>query len=89
LADQGKQTRAVEFSPERERFKAACAALHSFVTFCDANNASETARAFNSADIEMARRCVTTLDQWLDQFVAHLPSQIRGIAMNETEASAV
>jgi hypothetical protein len=74
LAEQGTQSRAVETSPQSERFKAACAALHAFVRFCDANDAADTAGAFRSDDIEMARRCVTRLDQWLDRFVAHLPN---------------
>jgi hypothetical protein len=78
LAEQGKQSSVIESSPDSARFKAACVALHLFVSFCDANDASETARAFNSDDdIEMARKCVTTLDQWLDRFVAHLSAASR------------
>ena len=74
LADQGRQVRAVDRKPDFERFKAACSALHAFVKFCDANEAAATAEAFEAADIAMARKCVTTLDQWLDRFVAHLPA---------------
>jgi hypothetical protein len=73
LADQGTQSRAVETTPESERFKAACAALHAFVGFCDANDAADTAEVFRTNDIEMARACATTLDQWLDRFVSNLP----------------
>ena len=36
----------------------------------------------------MVRKCVATLDHWLDQFVAHLPNgQLCDKLMNETEAS--
>jgi hypothetical protein len=43
------------------------------VEFCDANEAAVTARVFEAHDIEMARKCVTTPDHWLDRFVAYLP----------------
>jgi hypothetical protein len=72
LAEQGKQSRVLEPAPAPARFKATCAALSSFATFCDANDAAEAARAFNADDIAMARKCVATLDQWLDRFVANL-----------------
>jgi hypothetical protein len=72
LAEQGKQPRAVERSQSSERFKTACAALHTFVGFCDANDAADTAGAFRADDIEMARKCVATLDEWLDRFVSNL-----------------
>jgi hypothetical protein len=77
LAAQGKQPRVTESSPDSARFKSACSALHAFVQFCDANDAAETAMAFEAADIQMARECVTTLDQWLDRFVAHLSAASR------------
>jgi hypothetical protein len=73
LAEQGTQPRAVELG--RKRFKAACAALHAFVRFCDANEPAATARAFETNDVEIARKCVTTLDRWLDRFVTSLPQE--------------
>jgi hypothetical protein len=72
LAEQGRARRVLELDPAVERFKAACAALHQFVKFCDAHDAAETAQTFGVDDIEMARRCVSTLDQWLDRFVTRL-----------------
>jgi hypothetical protein len=74
LAEQGRVRRVLEPEPGTERFKAACAALHEFTTFCDAHDAAETARTFGFDDIEMARRCVSALDQWLDRFVINLGS---------------
>jgi hypothetical protein len=75
LAEQGKQSRALETSTQSERFKATCTALHAFVKFCDAHEAAETARTFEAKDAEMARKCVATLDQWLDRFVTTLPEE--------------
>lgn len=72
LAEQGRMRRVPELDPAAERFKAACAALHQFTTFCDSHDASETARTFGADDVEMARRCVSTLDHWLDAFVTNL-----------------
>jgi hypothetical protein len=72
LAEQGRVRRVLEPDPTAEHFKAACAALSQFVTFCDANDAAETAQTFGTDDVEMARRCVSTLDQWLDRFVTNL-----------------
>lgn len=74
LAEQGRTRRVLALDPAAERFKAACAALHAFATFCDAHDAIETAQTFGADDVEMARRCVSTLDQWLDRFVASLGS---------------
>ena len=72
LAEQGRVRRVLELDPAAERFKAACAALHQFATFCDIHDPTETARTFGPDDVEMARRCVETLDQWLDSFVTRL-----------------
>ena len=72
LAEQGRVRRVLEPDPTGERFKAACAALHQFATFCDMHDATETARTFGADDVEMARRCVSTLDRWLDAFVTNL-----------------
>jgi hypothetical protein len=72
LAEQGRVRRVLELDPAAERFKAACSALHQFTTFCDTHDAIETAQTFGADDVEMARRCVSTLDQWLDRFVTAL-----------------
>jgi hypothetical protein len=72
LAEQGRMRRVPEPDPAAERFKAACAALHQIATFCDTHDPTETARTFGPDDVEMARRCVATLDQWLDRFVTSL-----------------
>lgn len=73
LADQGRMSRVR--TPDdltAEYFKAACTALHQFATYCDTHGAIETAQTFGAADVEMARRCVSTLDRWLDLFVSNL-----------------
>lgn len=72
LAEQGRIRRVLEPDPAVERFKAACGALHQFANFCDAHDAVEAAHTFGADDVEMARRCVSTLDQWLDRFVTAL-----------------
>jgi hypothetical protein len=72
LAEQGRMRRVPELDSVAERFKAACAALHQFTTFCDTHDAIEAAQTFGADDVEMARRCVSTLDQWLDRFVTAL-----------------
>ncbi len=72
LAEQGRMQRVTTPDPAAERFKAACAALHQFATFCDTHDAIETAHTFGADDVEMARRCVSTLDRWLDRFVTAL-----------------
>jgi len=73
LADQGRMQRVLTTDPAAERFKAACGALHQFAAFCDRHDPVETAQAFGADDFEMARRCVSSLDEWLDRFVANLP----------------
>jgi hypothetical protein len=73
LADQGRMRRVQ--TPDdltAENFKAACTALHQFATYCDTHDAIVTAQAFSADDVEMARRCVSTLDRWLDLFVTNL-----------------
>lgn len=77
LADQGRIRRELANDPAGDRFKAACTALNLFATFCDTNDPKETAQTFGTDDVEMARRCVATLDQWLDRFVTML-----GVACN-------
>lgn len=72
LAEQGRMQRVLVPDLVLERFKAACAALHQFAAFCDAHDAIETAQSFGAEDVEMARRCVSTLDEWLDRFIANL-----------------
>jgi hypothetical protein len=72
LAEQGRVRRVPEPDPAVECFKAACSALHQFTTFCDTHDAIETAQTFGADDVEMACRCVSTLDQWLDRFVTAL-----------------
>ena len=72
LAEQGRVRRVLELDPATERFRAACAALHQFAIFCDTHDPTETARTFGLDDVEMARRCVSTLDQWLDRFMTAL-----------------
>jgi hypothetical protein len=75
LASQGTVKRTVVLDdPAAECFKAACAALHQFATFCDTHDPTETAQTFGADDIEMARRCVSTLDEWLNRFVTSLPA---------------
>lgn len=74
LAELGRMRRVPDLDPAAERFKAACTALHQFTTFCDSHDPVETAKTFEPDDVEMARRCVSTLGQWLDQFMAHLLS---------------
>lgn len=73
LAEQGRTRRVVTPDPATENFKAACAALHQFATFCDRHDPIETAQTFGADDIEMARRCVSTLEEWLNCFVTNLP----------------
>ena len=73
LADQGRMQRVLTTDPAAERFKAACGVLHQFAAFCDRHDPVETAQAFGADDFEMARRCVSSLDEWLDRFVANLP----------------
>lgn len=72
LAEQGRMQRVLVPDLAVERFKAACAALQQFAAFCDAHDAIETAQSFGAEDVEMARRCVSTLDEWLDRFIANL-----------------
>jgi len=73
LAEHGRLRRVLTPDPAEERFKAACRALIEFSTFCDMHDAIETAQSFDADDVEMARRCVSTLARWLDRFVRTLP----------------
>ena len=72
LADQGRTQRVSVPDPAAETFKATCAALGEFAKFCDTHDAIETAQTFGVDDAEMARRCVATLQQWLDAFAANV-----------------
>jgi hypothetical protein len=79
LADQGRMRRVR--TPDdltAEHFKAACTALHQFATYCDTHDAIETAQTFGADDMEMARRCVSTLDRWLDLFITNLSANFGG-----------
>jgi hypothetical protein len=75
LAEQGRIRRDLTPDPAADRFKAACTALHQFATFCDTHDPIETAQTFGADDVEMARRCVSSLDSWLDRFVASLTAE--------------
>lgn len=72
LADQGRTQRVLAHDPAAEKFKAACTALGEFAKYCDSHDAIETAQTFGVDDAEMARRCVATLQQWLDTFAANV-----------------
>jgi hypothetical protein len=72
LAEQGRTQRVRVRDPAAEHFEAACSALDEFAKFCDNHDAIETAQTFGADDAEMARRCVATLQQWLDAFAANV-----------------
>lgn len=72
LAEQGRMQRVLTPDPAAECFRVACSALDQFAKFCDTHDPTETAQTFGADDVEMARRCVATLDRWLDRFVTNL-----------------
>lgn len=72
LAEQGRLSRASIPDPGEELLKATCRALWDFANFSDAHDPTDAARTFGADDVEMARRCVASLDGWLDRFVTNL-----------------
>lgn len=80
LAEQGKVARTLPPDGVSAHALGAlakgCEALTQFTRFCERNDPIELARAVDIGDIEAVSVMVSKADQWLDRFVAHLPTDL-------------